>query len=90
VPRKISGAIPPLLNRSPWRGAWLKKTQGQLYLYLLPLRECHVLRDAGVTVVACFTLLFYNKRVYIPLTLLLVISLPDKLAGGFFRVWKLS
>jgi hypothetical protein len=32
---RISGAIPPLLNTSSWRGAQLKEAQGQLYL--LPL-----------------------------------------------------
>jgi hypothetical protein len=31
----MSGAIPPLPNTPSWRGAQLKKTQGQLYLYLI-------------------------------------------------------
>jgi hypothetical protein len=31
----MSGAIPPLPNTPSWRGAQLKKAQGQLYL--LPL-----------------------------------------------------
>jgi hypothetical protein len=30
----MRGAIPPLPNTSSWRGAQLKKAQGQLYLHL--------------------------------------------------------
>jgi hypothetical protein len=33
----MSGAIPPLPNTPSWRGAQLKKAQGQLYLLPLPL-----------------------------------------------------
>jgi cell division protein FtsN len=33
--QRMRGAIPPLPNTHSWRGAQLKKAQGQLYLYLL-------------------------------------------------------
>jgi hypothetical protein len=33
----MSGAIPPLPNTPSWRGAQLKKAQGQLYLLPLPI-----------------------------------------------------
>jgi hypothetical protein len=33
----MSGAIPSLPNTPSWRGAQIKKAQGQLYLYVLPL-----------------------------------------------------
>jgi hypothetical protein len=32
--KRMSGAIYPLPNTPSWRGAQLKKAQGQLYLYL--------------------------------------------------------
>jgi hypothetical protein len=36
VPRStVLGAIPPLPSMPSWHGAQVKKSQGQLYLYLL-------------------------------------------------------
>jgi len=43
----MSGAIPPFPNMLSWRGAQLKKAQGQLYLNLLLLsKKCKYFHNA--------------------------------------------